>query len=173
MRFQPQAWFLSPGDYIIPGSKNPWILSFRKRQESARDTGTPLKGQHTKSRLESFILASGRGEVEWTRVVSGEPGVYGSLEKAEGTPARTSVLSPSPTPPMPSFLGGSLPSTRASRGKQQPHLLGPILPLPAGLHTLLRSQLPGPQCKRSVQTQGVSVTELCGFGARAISPTFP
>lgn len=60
------------------------ILSARERSESARNPGTLLKGQHTKSSLQSLILGSSRGRTEWTRVNSGEIGVCGS-EINEGT----------------------------------------------------------------------------------------
>ena len=59
---QPRALKLGIGAHIISGCENQWGFCLPGRdRKSARDTGTLLKGQSTKSHLQPLIMGSSGG----------------------------------------------------------------------------------------------------------------
>ena len=77
------------------------IPTARERQESAKNSGTLLKGQQTKFCLWPLTLGSGRrgGGLEGTKVVQRQTELYGFSERDKGLASKAPVLSPSPTLP--------------------------------------------------------------------------
>ena len=95
----------------------------------------------------------------------GKSKVCGSGEKTEGRAARIPMLSPSPTPQMPSFLGGHSPPVGICVGESNNPTLQRLHPAEESAAWV--------GVQRSGQTKGVSVTELCGFAVEAVPSTFP
>lgn len=98
-------------------------------------------------------------------------GLWLTRESAEGLAASIPVLCPSPTPQMPTFLGGGLLSYNISLGECNSYNLWTSSP------SILQSLSPVEESAAWVrklkygQTQGISMIELCGFW-EGISPIF-